>query len=86
MKINKFHTSTFVLLQQQQQQNSPLHKHLRTISSNNNNIGTIALLRRIYVQEGLSGIYAGLRPTLVMAIPNTVLYFSAYTMMDLYTD
>ena len=30
------------------------------------------------MEEGFAGIYAGLRPTLVMAIPNTVLYFSAY--------
>lgn len=36
------------------------------------------MIRRIFLEEGYSGIYAGLRPTLVMAIPNTVLYFSAY--------
>jgi solute carrier family 25, member 39/40 len=40
--------------------------------------GTLAMLRRIFRREGLGGIYAGLRPTLVMAVPNTVLYFSAY--------
>jgi solute carrier family 25, member 39/40 len=40
--------------------------------------GTFAMLRRIFRREGLEGIYAGLRPTLVMAVPNTVLYFSAY--------
>ena len=41
-------------------------------------IGTFAMLRRIFQAEGFSGIYAGIRPTLVMAMPNTVLYFSAY--------
>lgn len=40
--------------------------------------GTLSLIRTIFAQEGFNGIYAGLRPTLVMAIPNTVLYFSAY--------
>lgn len=40
--------------------------------------GTWSVMRRIYAAEGLGGIYAGLRPTLVMAVPNTVLYFSAY--------
>jgi len=41
-------------------------------------LGTFGMIRRIFVQEGVHGIYAGLRPTLVMAVPNTVLYFSAY--------
>jgi solute carrier family 25, member 39/40 len=45
---------------------------------NNKPAGTFAMLRRIFRREGLEGIYAGLRPTLVMAVPNTVLYFSAY--------
>ncbi|GKY92383.1 hypothetical protein MPSEU_000209200 [Mayamaea pseudoterrestris] len=40
--------------------------------------GVIKTLRRIYRAEGLSGIYAGLRPTLVMAVPNTVIYFTSY--------
>lgn len=40
--------------------------------------GTLAMLRKIFHKEGVSGLYAGLRPTLVMAVPNTVLYFSAY--------
>jgi len=42
------------------------------------NLGTLAMVRRIFANEGFAGIYAGLRPTLVMAVPNTVLYFSAY--------
>eukprot|EP00957_Ditylum_brightwellii_P061753 4686202-Ditylum_brightwellii.AAC.1 len=40
--------------------------------------GTFAHLRRIFRSEGVSGLYAGLRPTLVMSVPNTVLYFTAY--------
>lgn len=40
--------------------------------------GVFSILRKIFVQEGFTGIYAGLRPTLFMAVPNTVLYFSAY--------
>lgn len=41
-------------------------------------LGTFGMVRRIFLEEGIHGIYAGLRPTLVMAVPNTVLYFSAY--------
>jgi solute carrier family 25 protein 39/40 len=41
-------------------------------------LGTFGMVRRIFLEEGVHGIYAGLRPTLVMAVPNTVLYFSAY--------
>jgi solute carrier family 25, member 39/40 len=41
-------------------------------------LGTLAMLRRIYAQEGLHGIYAGLRPTLIMAAPNTIFYYAAY--------
>lgn len=40
--------------------------------------GVVSVLRNIFLQEGISGIYAGLRPTLIMAVPNTVLYFSIY--------
>jgi solute carrier family 25 protein 39/40 len=47
-------------------------------STPSSSAGTFELLRRIFRAEGLAGIYAGLRPTLVMAVPNTVLYFSAY--------
>jgi solute carrier family 25, member 39/40 len=50
----------------------------RNNKPNNKPAGTFAMLRRIFRREGLEGIYAGLRPTLVMAVPNTVLYFSAY--------
>ena len=40
--------------------------------------GTFTVLRRIFKSEGISGIYAGLAPTLVMSVPNTVLYFTSY--------
>lgn len=40
--------------------------------------GPLRLVRNIFAAEGLQGIYAGLFPTLLMAVPNTVLYFSAY--------
>ena len=45
---------------------------------NDKSLGTIAMLQRIYAQKGLRGIYAGLRPTLIMAAPNTILYYTAY--------
>ena len=28
--------------------------------------------------EGVRGLYAGLGPTVIMAVPNTALYFTAY--------
>jgi len=42
------------------------------------NLGTFAMLRNIFQNEGFNGIYAGVKPTLIMSIPNTILYFSAY--------
>lgn len=42
------------------------------------NLGTFGTLRQIFVKEGIVGIYAGLAPTLVMSVPNTVLYFTSY--------
>jgi solute carrier family 25 protein 39/40 len=53
----------------------------RTTNSNyrsSSNSGTFSTLRRIFLQEGVSGIYAGLGATLVMGVPNTVLYFVSY--------
>ena len=50
----------------------------KTASKNDRSLGTVAMLRRIYTQKGLRGIYAGLRPTLIMAAPNTILYYTAY--------
>ena len=40
--------------------------------------GTFSTLLAISRQEGLGGLYKGLGPTLVMGVPNTVLYFTAY--------
>jgi solute carrier family 25, member 39/40 len=45
---------------------------------NEHPLGTIAMLQKIYAQKGLRGIYAGIRPTLIMAAPNTILYYTAY--------
>jgi solute carrier family 25 protein 39/40 len=40
--------------------------------------GTLRMLRAIFAREGLSGIYSGLAPTLVMGVPNTIIYFYTY--------
>ena len=40
--------------------------------------GPLRIIRSIFMNEGLAGLYAGLAPTLVMGIPNTVLYFYTY--------
>lgn len=41
-------------------------------------MGTLSTLVSIFKHEGTAGLYAGLRPTLIMSVPNTVLYFTAY--------
>lgn len=40
--------------------------------------GTFRMLKTIFRNEGWAGIYSGLKPTLVMSIPNTVIYLTAY--------
>lgn len=40
--------------------------------------GIFSTLLAISRQEGLGGLYKGLGPTLVMGVPNTVLYFTSY--------
>jgi solute carrier family 25 protein 39/40 len=40
--------------------------------------GTFRTLVSIFKHEGWSGLYAGLKPTLLMSVPNTVFYFTAY--------
>jgi solute carrier family 25 protein 39/40 len=40
--------------------------------------GLIHTLRSIFRAEGVRGLYAGLRPTLLMSVPNTALYLSLY--------
>lgn len=39
---------------------------------------TTQALQYVFRTEGLSGLYSGLSPTLVIAIPSTVLYYTAY--------
>lgn len=39
---------------------------------------TLATLGRIARQEGIRGLWSGLTPALVMAVPSTVVYFTAY--------
>ena len=41
-------------------------------------LGTISGLIQIARAEGVQGLYSGLSPTLVMAVPQTVLYFTCY--------
>lgn len=41
-------------------------------------LGTFAMVRRIFAKEGFRGIYAGLGPTLVMGIPSTAFYYTVY--------
>eukprot|EP01051_Picozoa_sp_SAG22_P003937 SAG22_NODE_201_length_15391_cov_7.662176_14_plen_433_part_00 len=40
--------------------------------------GTVDAMRKIARHEGVLSLYNGLPPTLVMAVPSTVLYFTAY--------
>eukprot|EP00549_Striatella_unipunctata_P023109 CAMPEP_0118687654 /NCGR_PEP_ID=MMETSP0800-20121206/8501_1 /TAXON_ID=210618 ORGANISM="Striatella unipunctata, Strain CCMP2910" /NCGR_SAMPLE_ID=MMETSP0800 /ASSEMBLY_ACC=CAM_ASM_000638 /LENGTH=341 /DNA_ID=CAMNT_0006584859 /DNA_START=226 /DNA_END=1251 /DNA_ORIENTATION=+ len=50
----------------------------RESTSSSSSSSTLGILRRIYRKEGLRGIYAGLAPTLVMSVPNAVLYYTTY--------
>ena len=54
------------------------HRSAATVVAPQQINGTFRTLFSIFKHEGWSGIYAGLRPTLLMSVPNTVLYFSAY--------
>jgi len=56
----------------------PITGALKENASVSKSKGTISMVRSIFRTEGLAGIYAGLAPTLVMGIPNTVLYFASY--------
>lgn len=40
--------------------------------------GTFDALIKIYRHEGIASLYNGLRPSLIMAVPSTVLYFASY--------
>ena len=57
------------------------HRHLSSATATVTSEGTLAtaeMLSRVARTEGFSGLYAGIGPTLVMAVPNTALYFTAY--------
>mmetsp|Transcript_26618 Transcript_26618/g.41753 ORF Transcript_26618/g.41753 Transcript_26618/m.41753 type:complete len:409 (-) Transcript_26618:48-1274(-) len=59
---------------------SRLFESCRTASSivQEQSSGTFRMLQTIFRNEGLAGLYAGLKPTLAMSIPNTVIYLSSY--------
>merc|ERR1719159_2014434 len=42
------------------------------------NVGVLQTFRSILAAEGARGLYAGLPATLLIAVPNNVLYFAAY--------
>jgi solute carrier family 25 protein 39/40 len=46
--------------------------------------GTFRMMNQIWKADGISGLYAGLKPGLIMYIPSTVLYFTAYDELVLY--
>ncbi len=41
-------------------------------------LGTIHISQTIFRSNGVAGFYAGLYPSLIMPVPNTVTYFSCY--------
>ncbi|GLD93764.1 hypothetical protein PINS_up002369 [Pythium insidiosum] len=43
--------------------------------------GTLHALQHIFRTEGIAGLFAGLSPTMVIAVPSTVLYYVTYDMM-----
>lgn len=49
--------------------------------SNQCDAGTLDAFMRISASEGISSLWSGLPPTLVMAVPATVLYFTSYDML-----
>lgn len=51
---------------------------LRGSAPTSTGAGTFTVLRHIFATEGFAGVYAGLAPTLVMSVPNTVMYFTVY--------
>uniref|UniRef100_A0AC35UBH3 Mitochondrial carrier protein n=1 Tax=Rhabditophanes sp. KR3021 TaxID=114890 RepID=A0AC35UBH3_9BILA len=46
--------------------------------------GTFDAFRKIVKNEGIFSLWSGLPPTIVSAIPTTVLYYSAYDQINLY--
>lgn len=43
--------------------------------------GTVGTLRNIAMEEGVTGLYAGLPSTLALAVPSNILYFWTYEIM-----
>lgn len=41
-------------------------------------ITTLQMLRKIWTEEGIAGLYRGIRPTLLMSLPNTMIYYTCY--------
>ena len=53
-------------------------KQKKSVAEISKSAGPIRIIRSIFLNEGWGGIYAGLAPSLVMGIPNNVLYFYTY--------
>lgn len=48
------------------------------INQGTTSLGTIRTSQTIFRSHGIAGFYAGLYPSLIMSVPNTVTYFSCY--------
>ena len=48
------------------------------LSSSSSNRGTFKTIFSIYKTEGKAALFTGVKPTLLAAIPNTAIYFTAY--------
>ena len=49
-----------------------------TVAGSEAPTSTVGMLRHIWWNEGVPGLYRGIRPTLLMAVPNTMLYYTVY--------
>jgi len=56
----------------------PLVEKPSSSRSTTNNHGIFRTLLSISRKEGIAGLYAGLRPSLLASVPNTAIYFTAY--------
>ena len=53
--------------------------HEHALRSNRGEVRqTIQMMQHIFRTEGTSGLYRGLRPTLIMAFPSTAIYYTSY--------
>lgn len=69
------------LVHLEQASNSNKGRLTSTAASPYHQLGTFAAMRRIFANEGFAGIYAGLRPTLAMSLPNAAVYYTFYEEM-----